>query len=110
MVKLNEVRAHKFSSTATEEKPNLNKTLISGKKITTVKDFLKFQYERFHYFGTDNLMEYGVYKVHGWVFDFKPYLRRFVYKQYGGWSEAYAPNKTALRKVVYGRIDEIREL
>ena len=46
----------------------------------------------------------------GWMFCFKDVLKRFVYKQYGSWSEAYACNKTHLRKITYGRIDEIVEI
>jgi hypothetical protein len=37
-------------------------------------------------------------------------LKKYIYKQYGQWSEAYAPNKTLLRQVTYGRIDKIIEL
>lgn len=46
----------------------------------------------------------------GWMFCFKDVLKRFVYKQYGSWREAYACNKTYLRKITYGRIDEIVEI
>ena len=44
----------------------------------------------------------GCVSVLGWCFDFRPYLRLYVYKQYGHWVEAYAPNKTILRKSVTG--------
>lgn len=43
----------------------------------------------------------------GWFFSFRDYLKRFIIKQYGCWSEYYAFDRTALRHVVYGRIDEI---
>lgn len=36
-------------------------------------------------------------------------LHRYVYCQYGTWAEAWAPNKTTLRKVTIGKIDEIIE-
>jgi hypothetical protein len=56
------------------------------------------------------LLKSGTYKSMGYRYDFKPLLKRFVYKQYGNWTEAYAPNKTKLRNAVYGKIDEIVEL
>ena len=40
-------------------------------------------------------------------YDFKPFLKRILVKQYGTWSEYFAPNKTKLRKCLYGRIDEM---
>jgi hypothetical protein len=46
----------------------------------------------------------------GVVYDFTGYMKRYLYKQYGRWSEARAFNKTLLRKTVYGRIDEIVEV
>ena len=48
--------------------------------------------------------------LQGWLFGFKDYLKRFVIKQYGCWFEYYAFDKTALRYVVCGRIDEIIEV
>lgn len=48
--------------------------------------------------------------VMGWIVSFKDVLKRFLYRQHGGWVEVYAYNKTCLRKSVYGRIDEIVEL
>lgn len=71
-------------------------------------DFLKRAYVRF-YTNNENLIRYGCYKSMGYSYDFRPYLKQFLYKQYGIWHEAYAPNKTTLRKVIYGRIDEIIE-
>ena len=46
----------------------------------------------------------------GWIISFRDVLKRFLYRQYGTWTEAYAFNKTCLRKSTYGRIDEIVEL
>jgi hypothetical protein len=37
-------------------------------------------------------------------------LRRFVIKQYGDWREVWATDKTAIRHITMGRIDEIVEL
>lgn len=63
-----------------------------------------------HDFGVDELLTHGVYRYLGWKYDFRDDLKKFVYKQYGAWSEAYALNKTNLRHLVSGRIDKIIEL
>ena len=72
-------------------------------------DFLDKAYTRF-YTNNENLVNYGYYKLMGYKYDFKPYLKKYLYKQYGSWREAYAPNKTKLRGVVFGKIDRIIEL
>ena len=46
----------------------------------------------------------------GWKFDFSDVLRPYLVCQYGRWSEYQAADKTALRNVIYGRIDNIVEL
>lgn len=63
-----------------------------------------------HYSGNDNLMRSGVYKLMGYAYNFRPYLKQFVYKQYGSWHEIFAPNKTTVRKIIYGSIDKIVEV
>lgn len=73
------------------------------------KSFLGRAYTRF-YTNNDNLIRYGYYKLMGYRYDFKPFLKKYLYKQYGEWHEAFAPNKTILRKVKYGKIDKIIEL
>ncbi len=72
-------------------------------------DFLDKAYTKF-YTNNDNLINYGCYKLMGYIFDFKPYLKKYLYKQHGHWHEAYAPNKTKLRCVIFGKIDRIIEL
>jgi hypothetical protein len=57
----------------------------------------------------DQILRTGFAKLMGYRFDFRPFVKKFIYKQYGQWHEAFAPNKTALRKVIYGRIDQILE-
>lgn len=46
----------------------------------------------------------------GWKFDFSDVLLPYLVCQYGRWSEYQAADKTALRNVIYGRIDNIVEL
>jgi hypothetical protein len=41
---------------------------------------------------------------------FEDVLRRFVIKQYGDWREVWATDKTAIRHITMGRIDEIVEI
>lgn len=97
------ITAYKFSSTAKEEKPDL----LNGK---SVMDFLKSNYQRGYIGGLDNLQRYGVYKIAGWSYDFKPHLKQYLVKQYGTWQEYFAPNKTLLRKSIYGNIQKIVEI
>jgi hypothetical protein len=74
-------------------------------------EFLKEKYSSRFSFGLDNLLRGGHYKLMGYAYDFRPHLKKFLYKQnYYGWQEAYAPNKTLLRKAVYGTIEKIIEL
>lgn len=75
----------------------------------TAIEFLKEKYQRGCIFGLDNLHHRGVYRLSGWEFNFRPFLKRFVVKQYGSWHECYAPNKTALRNSTYGAIEKIVE-
>lgn len=72
-------------------------------------DFLDKAYIRY-YTNNQNLISYGYYKLMGYKYDFKPYLKKYLYKQYDSWREAYAPNKTSLRRVIHGKIDKIVEI
>lgn len=98
---MSEIRVYDFTGRATEE----NKTSFENPE-----QFLKEKFNGGCNFGTENLMRYGVYKLMGWAYDFKPFLKSFLYKQNGEWTEIYAPNKTLLRKSIYGRIDKIVEI
>ena len=46
----------------------------------------------------------------GYRFGFEDILKTYVVKQYGSWAEYNAPDKTSLRSIVYGRIDQIAEI
>lgn len=46
----------------------------------------------------------------GYRFDFSDVLKRYIVKQYGHLTEYYAVDKTALKTILYGRIDEIIEI
>jgi hypothetical protein len=96
------MRAYKFNPQTTTPQPNIlnNKSEI---------EFLKEMYQRGWISGLDNLLNYGVYKLLGWQFSFDC-MKRFVVKQHGNIQEYYAPNKTMLRKVLYGRIYYILEV
>lgn len=73
-------------------------------------EMIKEKYQRGCFFGLDNLLSIGCYKLGGWCYDFREELKKYVYKQYGQWHEVYAPNKTLLRRATYGRIDKILEV
>lgn len=46
----------------------------------------------------------------GYHFDFSDVLKRYFVKQYGSIHEYYATDKTALRSILYGRIEDIVEV
>lgn len=77
--------------------------------IENANDFLKRAYVKF-YTNNDNLIRYGYYKLRGYRYDFKPFLKKYLYSQYGNWVEVYAPNKTLLRQVIGGKINKIIEI
>lgn len=45
----------------------------------------------------------------GYCFDFSDVLHAYIVKQYGRWTEYFAPDKTSLRKILYGTIEQIIE-
>lgn len=61
-------------------------------------------------FGFNQILSEGNFKYMGWIYDLRPYLKKYWVKQHGSIQEYYAPNKTILRKAVYGRIDKIVEV
>ena len=76
----------------------------------SAREFLKSKYNKSFMFGIDNLKQYGVYKIMGWIIDFKPILKKFIIKQDNYLYECYAFNKTDLRNSIFGRIEYIKEL
>lgn len=106
--------AYKFNEQATTEYQDfetdrgslveLKQRVIDGGKLTREeKDRLQSQIMNNSYSKT------GI-PVGGWMFDFYGYLRVFLVKQYGSWSEIHAFDKTAIRNNTYGKIDAIKEL
>jgi len=93
------LQSYAFSSTATPTAPNILGT-------QTITEFLKTKYGKGCIFGIENLHK-GYYKLAGWCFDFNPYLKTYLVKQYGQWAEYKAPNKTLLRRSLYGKVDKI---
>lgn len=57
-----------------------------------------------------DVLRTGIFKSMGYAYDFRPFCKKFLYKQHGDWTEVYAPNKTVLRRCVYGKIDKIVEI
>jgi hypothetical protein len=76
-------------------------------KIDDPKKFVARAFK--HSAPNSNLVMSGVYRLGGWEYNLRPYLKNFVYKQHNTWYEVWAPSKTALRHVTYGRIDDILE-
>ena len=94
------IHSFPFSTSATPEPPDI----LGGK---TPDQFLAMKYQRGCFFGLEYLKGGACYKLAGWQFDFSPWLKRFIVSQHGRWQTVYAPNKTAVRRSTYGRIDEI---
>lgn len=69
----------------------------------------KIMSNRFN-FGVDNISSRAVYREMGWAYDFREYLRKFVYQKHGQWSQIYALNKANVRLLVGGRITKILEV
>ena len=90
---------YKFSETATETH-GTPKTL----------DRLKEIYMEGAHTQIGNLLNDGVEKVMGWVYDYTDVLKRYYYTLNGHCYKAYAPNKTCLRKSIYGTISDIVEI
>ena len=63
---------------------------------------------------TRNVRESTYFKrgiaLRGYHFDFSDVLKRYFVKQYGHIQEYYAIDKTALRSILYGRIEDIVEV
>ena len=92
------VAAYPFTDTATP----VDENFLKGK---TAEEWLKERFSNQFSFGLDNLLRNGYYKLLGNIYKFN--MPKFLYKKNGEWREAYAPNKTYLRKAIYGRIDKI---
>ena len=91
----------KFSSSATENPPI---------EIDNPVEFLKGKFDTGYIFGQRELKDSGCYRLKGWTYDLRPWLKKYLVKQYGHWQEEYAPNKTAIRRTTYGRIERIVEI
>ncbi len=48
--------------------------------------------------------------VLGWRFDFSDVLNTYLVRQYGRWQEYKATDKTALRNILYGKVEKIVQL
>lgn len=74
--------------------------LLNGEKLTRKeKDML----------ASSVFYSFGVIKMGGWAFDFRPYVKRYLVKQYDGWREYRAFDKTSLKKMLFGKIEKIVE-
>ena len=96
------LETYKFSSTAIDDCPDI----LNGR---TPEQFLKSKYTRGMIFGLDNLMRTGSYQIMGWSYNFRPYMKLYIVKQHGNWSEMWAPNQTCIRKSLYDKIEGIVE-
>lgn len=67
----------------------------AGTKWSDLSDQEKSMFEEV---GSSNLYRNGSYKLLGWKFDLKPYLKRYLVNlKYYGWLEFYALSKMQIR-------------
>lgn len=92
----------KFSETATSEP--------SQDIIENPRSFVKKELGDKNRPLSDDIKFTGFFKINGWAYDLRPYLKRYVYKQYGNWHEIWALNKTNARYLIGGRIQKIVEI
>jgi len=79
--------------------------------ITPTKEFdLNVIFDKGCNFYLDNVRREGRAKLLGYSYNLKPFLKKYLYKQYGNWEECFAPNKTMLRRSIYGKVDKIIEM
>ncbi len=100
----------KFSKTATDTPPTtvitgLFADMASGKKLSRQDKDILFNAL---YDGK------GIYKIHGWQYDFKPMFKRYVVRHYEAWQwqTMYAPDATCIRRNTYTKtgLTEIHEI
>lgn len=76
--------------------------LMKGIKLTTAEN--DYIVERLYgLFGQHS----STYKLGGFSASFFSYFPKVLVRQYGHWQAYYVPNKTALRKVLSGSIEEM---
>lgn len=80
---------------------------VSKIDTTITEQYIKDKMQNRFAFGIDNLTSQGIYKLQGYIYDCRPFLKRYVYKRYNTWHEAYALNKTNLKKLQGYNITEI---
>lgn len=61
-------------------------------------------------FGVHNVVQGGVYLEMGYKYDLRSCLKQYVYRQYEGWHDIWALNKTNACKLIGGRIQKIIEI
>ncbi len=65
-----------------------------------IEDWLEEKYSSSSNFGVDHLLKEGCYRKGGWLFDLRPYLKKYIIKEpYGFLHMAYAPSVYLLRRV-----------
>lgn len=70
-----------------------NPSLCGG---LSIKEWLDRRFSSTCSFGLDNLRN-GFYKLGGWCFDLRPFMKKYIYTYYDSIHSAYAPNVKGLR-------------
>lgn len=101
MRNIENIECWKFSKTDAEPKEILwhckNLEKKEWEKLTPSK-WLEMKFSKQFSFGTDELTRNGFYKLQGYNYNFRPYLKKYIVKtDYDGIFIRYAPNVSLLR-------------
>lgn len=80
-----------------------------NKRPTLKTSYIDVVFSDKYHSDLNNLLK-GYIKFRGYIFDLKPYLKKYLYKSHDAWIEAYAPSKTALRHVIPEKIEKIIDI
>lgn len=103
--KVQEIPTYCFSSMV--ELKHKNEDICNG---LSPKEYLKTIYKHNTNSCLSSLRTNGVIRSMGWEYDFKSYLKRYVYKLHNNWHECYAPNKVAVKTSTFGTVKEVIEI
>lgn len=76
-----------------------NGSLCGGK---SVKEWLAEKFSGGYNFGVDNL-RHGFYKIGGWCFDLRPFMKKYIYTYYDSIYTSYAPSIKGIRNALHLR-------
>lgn len=86
---------------------HLNEVIKAMDNEEAINNKLSAIYNRGFHSSFESVSRTGIERIGGVAIDYRCYLKRILVKQYDRWQEYYAPNKTSLRRCLYGSIQEM---